>query len=239
MYAKWAIIPRLPNYGWPRLSAEEAYPDDSAPDDDDDSNSTATIDSGAILDDADFYAGSGYTPSGGYQPAGPTGPSSVTETIPMATAAVLQSGTSTPAPPTSSTAPSPPAVAYAAGVCSFHVDEYQDCADDSKNLFATITMYDNAKTVIGTTSVPEGSLGVSISTAYSFISKLASPMVVTGEHENDYIQFTIGALSFTSRTKTGDATCNPGGWDPKDGPECDLRAGNVNAENQIDCSFPC
>ena len=71
MYAKWGIIPKLPSYGWPRLSAQEAYPDDSAPDDGDDSDDTATIDSGAILDDADFYAGSGYTPDGGNQPAGP------------------------------------------------------------------------------------------------------------------------------------------------------------------------
>ena len=240
MYAKWGIIPKLPSYGWPRLSAQEAYPDDSAPDDGDDSDDTATIDSGAILDDADFYAGSGYTPDGGNQPAGPIGPSSVTETIPMATVAVPQDTSSSPAAPTSSTAPSPPPPSlYATGTCSFHVDEYQNCADDSKNLFAVITMYDNAKTVIGTTSSPAGSLGVSISTAYSFISTLASPMVVTGEHENDYIQFTIGALSFTSRTTTGSATCSNGGWDPRNGPQCGGRAGNVNAENQVDCSFPC
>lgn len=243
MYLKWNIIPKDPAYSWPKLSAEEAYPDDSASDDDDDdSDSVFTIESGSILDDADFYAGSGYTPSGGDQPAGPTGPSSNTETIPMASVTAPEPTSSTIAPTTSSlvaSPPPPPPPAYATGTCSFHVDEYQDCQDDSENLFAVITMYDNAKTVIGTTSVAEDSLGASISTAYSFTSKLANPMVIIGEHENDYIQFTIGALSFTSRTTTGSATCTNGGWDPNEGPICGSKAGNVNAENQVDCSFPC
>ena len=242
MYSKWKIIPKLPNYSWPRLSAEEAYPDDSAPDDDDDDtdpDAIVTIASGAILDDADFYAGTGYTPPGGDQPASPTGPSSDTETIPMPTDSATSSAPPTP-PVASSTPPAaaPPA-AYATGTCSFHVDEYQDCATNSANLFATITMLDNAKTVIGTTTVTGGAVGVSINTAYSFISKLSSPMVVTGEHENDYIQFTIGTLSFTSRTTTGSANCSNGGWDPRNGPQCGGRAGNVNAKNQVDCSFPC
>ena len=121
-----------------------------------------------------------------------------------------------------------PAPAYAPGTCSFHVDEYQDCEDDSKNLFANITMYDNNKQVIGQTSIDpnKNPLGDPINTSdpYSFASKLAQPMIVTGEHENDYIQFTIGSLSFTSRTTSGSATCSNGGWDPRDGPICDVFA---------------
>ena len=131
---------------------------------------------------------------------------------------------------TTSTVPQPsttPAPAYAPGTCSFHVDEYEDCEDDSKNLFANITMYDNNKQVIGQTSIDpnKNPLGDPINTSdpYSFASKLAQPMIVTGEHENDYIQFVIGSLSFSSRTTSGSATCSNGGWNPRDGPECDVR----------------
>lgn len=141
------------------------------------------------------------------------------------TATAAASSTILLAAPSTTTAPP----AYATGTCSFHVDEYQDCESDATNLYATITMYDNAKNVIGTTTVPDGAIGVSISTPYSLISKLANPMVVIGEHENDYMQFTIGSLSFTSRTTTGPATCSNGGWDPKDGPVCRSRAGDQNA----------
>ena len=46
------------------------------------------------------------------------------------------------------------------------------------------------------------------------------PLVITGEHENDYVHFTIAALSWQSKTPNGGASCKFGGWDRKDGSMC-------------------
>ena len=131
--------------------------------------------------------------------------------------------------PASGPPPTPPA--YATGTCSFHVVEWQDCASNSQNLFANITMYDNDKNTIGQTPSTDNSGDpIDDSKPYSFTSKLPNPMRVTGEHQHDYIQFNIGDLAFTSRTTTGPATCKNGGWDPRDGPSCNHRySSNTNA----------
>lgn len=145
--------------------------------------------------------------------------------------------------PSPSPSPSPSAPAYAPGLCSFHLDEWQDCEDDSKNLFAQITMYDNNKAVIGQTNVDpaKNPLGDPINTSDSlqFQSKLPFPLVVTGEHENDYVQFNYNGLQWQSKSPNGGASCSVGGWDPRDGPVCGLRFGDQNAKNQMDCSFHC
>lgn len=60
-------------------------------------------------------------------------------------------------------------------------------------------------------------------------SKLSVPLVVVGEHALDYIQFTLGTLSWTSRTSTPPYNCKNGGWNPRDGPVCDQRVGDQNA----------
>ena len=129
----------------------------------------------------------------------------------------------------------PPAAppAYAPGTCSFHLDEWQTCADDASNLFAVITMYDNNKAVSGQTP-PDGSNGalgdpINNSDPLFFSSKLPNPLKVTGEHENDYIQFDYGDLHFQSRSPNGGAVCSVGGWDPRDGPVCDALFGDQNA----------
>lgn len=67
MYNLRDIFPLKPKYEWPRLPADKHYPDDSDPLGHD--GSTMTVAGGAILDDQDFYAGSGYTPHGGFQHA--------------------------------------------------------------------------------------------------------------------------------------------------------------------------
>ena len=98
-------------------------------------------------------------------------------------------------------------------------------------------MYDNAGNDIGDTPVDETKdpIGKPINAAdpYSFASKLSLPLVITGEHENDYVRFTLGSLSWTSRTTTGPATCKNGGWDPRDGPVCGQRFGDQNAVSPI------
>ena len=146
------------------------------------------------------------------------------------------------APPTSTISATPPP-AYATGVCSFHLTETQDCESVGKNLYAIINLKDGAQNDIGDTSVsistsPIGD-GINDGSSYVFNSKLPNPLVVTGEHENDYVQFTYGGLSWQSRTPNGGGRCNVGGWDPRDGPICGLRFGNTNAVNNMDWFFPC
>ena len=118
----------------------------------------------------------------------------------------------------------PSAPAFAPGRCSFHLDEWENCASDDKNLFAIITMYDNNKAIIGQTNVnPDTNpLGdpINDATPLSFQSKLPFPLLVVGEHRGDYIQFEYNGLHFTSRDKEGDANCSNGGWDPRRGPKC-------------------
>lgn len=136
--------------------------------------------------------------------------------------------------PTPSASPSASATAaasslpppYATGICSFHLQEWQDCADDSKNLFAIVNMSDNNENSIGDTPTGPGSpLGAPINTAdpYSFTSKLPMPLVIVGEHQHDYVQFTYGNLQWTSRTTDGPAKCSNGGWDPRSGSMCNGR----------------
>lgn len=127
---------------------------------------------------------------------------------------------STTAPAQPPSTPTPPA--YAPGTCSFHLGEWEDCADISKNLFAQITMYDNNKVNIGQTTVDpaKNPLGDPINDgdSLSFESKLPFSLVVTGEHANDYVQFNYNGLQWQSRDTTGPAKCTVGGWDPRDGP---------------------
>ncbi len=156
----------------------------------------------------------------------------------------------TTTPPTTSfncpaatpTPEAPPPPAYATGTCAFHLTETQTCDDDSKNLFAIVKLVDANKADIGDTPVDTNPLGAPINAgdSYSFDSKLPNPIVITGEHEHDYIQFTYGGLSWKSTDKGGPATCNVGGWDPRDGPVCDDPFGDdENAVNNMDCFFPC
>lgn len=135
------------------------------------------------------------------------------------------------APPTgddddSGSTSQPPPPDYAPGTCSFHLDEWENCDAEDKNLFAIITMYDNNKAVIGQTTVDENKnpLGDPINNAnpLNFQSKLPHPLRVTGEHQNDYVQFDYGDLHWQSRIPNGGASCSVGGWDPRDGPICDL-----------------
>ncbi|KAG8529632.1 uncharacterized protein KY384_005112 [Bacidia gigantensis] len=128
-----------------------------------------------------------------------------------------------------STGPGPVPAPYATGTCSFHLTETEDCDPDyGKTLYGHVKMYDNDKNVIGeTVQDNDHPIGYSMNdgSSYSFTSKLKDPLVITGEHENDYVQFTIGTLSWQSKTPNGGASCTVGGWDPRDGPVCHLIRG--------------
>ena len=155
----------------------------------------------------------------------------------LATASSAASPATTTA--SSSATLSPPS-AYTTGICSFHLKETQTCEPVTKNLFAIINLKDGAGKDIGDTPVASGSVGVGINdgAGYVFSSDLPYPLVITGEHEYDYIQFTYGNLSWQSRKPNGGGRCNVGGWDPRDGPVCAAKR-PVFAINNMDCFFPC
>lgn len=165
--------------------------------------------------------------------------------------ASVKNSSSTSAPPVQSTTTpiptptsTPPAPDYAPGTCSFHLTETQVCEGNSNNLWALIRLVDDKKNEIGSiTANDTDALGVPINDKdpYSFTSKLPMPIVITGEHRGDYVQFTYGGTSWRSTTTTGPATCNNGGWDPKGGPECSPNPNFVqqNSVKNMDCFFPC
>lgn len=159
--------------------------------------------------------------------------------------AALHTASPTPQPqPQPTPLPAPPSPPpYVSGQCSFHLTETQTCASNSENLFAIINLKDGAGNDIGNTSVdreknPIGD-GINADSSLSFNSKLPHALVITGEHRNDYIQFTYDGLSWKSKTPNGGAYCNNGGWDPRGGPLCNFRFGLQNAVNNMDCFFPC
>ena len=145
-------------------------------------------------------------------------------------------------PPASTTVPPASPPAYATGTCAFHLKEVQTCEGDSNNLYAVVNLVDANKADIGDTPVnnnnPFGA-PINATDAYSLNSKLPYPIVIVGEHQNDYVQFTYRALSWQSKAPNGGASCNNGGWDPRDGPSCSPRFGDAPAVNNMDCFFPC
>lgn len=145
-----------------------------------------------------------------------------------------------PQPPPPPAPPSPPP--YLSGQCSFHLTETETCAPDFQNLFAIINLKDGAGNDIGNTSIdrkknPIGD-GINADSSLSFNSKLPHALVITGEHLNDYVQFTYDGLSWQSKTPNEGAYCNNGRWDPRVGPLCSFSVGNHNAVNNMDCFFP-
>ena len=103
-------------------------------------------------------------------------------------------------------------------------------------------MKDGAGNDIGDTKVDPttdpNDIGINVGDSYSFTSKLLHPLVITGEHENDYVQFEYGTLSWGSKMPNSGAHGDNGGWNPRDGPSCG-RGGDQKVVNNMDCFFPC
>ena len=142
-----------------------------------------------------------------------------------------------PAPSSTATATQASAThASATSTCKIHVDEYEICGVESSDLFANVSMENADGDAIGETVInstyPLG-MPINVGDPYSFLPRLSpaivTAIVITGEHEGDYIQFTQGELSWTSRTTTGVPNCTNGGWDPRDGPVCGQRFGDSDA----------
>ena len=139
--------------------------------------------------------------------------------------------------PTSSSTPPP----YATGTCCFHLVETETCESDSDNLYGHVTMYDGKKNDIGETTQADPGVPMNAAKPYSFTSKLKHPLVITGEHSNDYVQFNIDGIQWTSSNPGDNAHCDTGGWDPRQGPTCTYGRDPVEspATRQMDCCFPC
>ncbi|KAF1987753.1 hypothetical protein K402DRAFT_330113 [Aulographum hederae CBS 113979] len=139
----------------------------------------------------------------------------------------------------------PPPPPFAGGSCCFHLEQTNTCADDSENYFATINLLDSDKKEIYKT--PDGlneGLGMPINDKdhSSFQGPLPNPVYVTGEHQDNYVQFRYGDLSWTSDTKIRDpveADCTAGGFDPKEGPSCNNPDWIQFAVRKMDCCFKC
>ncbi|KAF2689866.1 hypothetical protein K458DRAFT_95905 [Lentithecium fluviatile CBS 122367] len=151
---------------------------------------------------------------------------------------------STIAPSTTSTteAPKPTApYADAPGQCHIHVNEFQLCAEETADLAVEITMWDVGGAQIGYQHDTEAGDGHPL----KMKSKLEALLEVTPEHRGDYIQFTLGTESWTSKDndKGALAYCNTGGWDPRENPwsdpffECPY--GSYIRQRQMDCYFQC
>jgi hypothetical protein len=114
------------------------------------------------------------------------------------------------------------------------------CEGDSNNLYATITLFDNDKVIIGSTSDVNNGMGPGINdnAPLALYSKLPLTLVVTGEQRGDYIQFAYGGAAWTSSTADGEAKCVAGAWDPADN-TCLYVAGGASPSRLVDCWFPC
>ncbi|KAF2233988.1 hypothetical protein EV356DRAFT_502931 [Viridothelium virens] len=148
-------------------------------------------------------------------------------------------------PPPQSPPPPPPPPSYATGTCCFHLDEWEDCNPESDDLYANVTLLDNNKATIYQTSTDAAHADwgepINAGNGSTIQGPLPYPIQITGEHDNDYVQFTYGSVSWTSRTTSGPANCANGGWNPRDGPVCGTEFFGQwqPAENQMDCCFPC
>ena len=104
------------------------------------------------------------------------------------------------------------------GKCHVHVNEFEDCDNDSHNLATEVTIWDVGGNQIGYQSSTEAGAKDPLSVN----SKLEAPLILVPEHRGDYIQFTLGTGGFTSKQtdQTADNWCSTGGWDPRQGPPC-------------------
>lgn len=101
--------------------------------------------------------------------------------------------------------PPPPPQRYAPGICSFHMKEYWTC---SKDCYSTITMKDNAGTVIGSNEPAKGQLYMGQKIPYPFNSNLPMALLVATTNDGWDVEFKYSAASFLSTQKTQ----NDQGW---------------------------
>lgn len=154
-----------------------------------------------------------------------TGPS---DTVSDPSKTFIGTHSSTTAPSSTAPAPAPaaPTPPFATGTCSLHMTQWDSFDDefgghDGENdgkYGCEVRIFDNA----GSSHTIGWQVHTDCSTdaPLSVNSKLENPMVVTPEAKGDYVQFTVGSVSF----KSTDSSCSTGDWDGSDDPEVSDRA---------------
>lgn len=136
-----------------------------------------------------------------------------------ASSAAAVSSAAAPAPAPATPTPTPP---FAIGQCSLHMTQWDSTADllgnnggNNGDYGCEVRMLDNNKQTIG------WQVHTDCSTAHSLSlkSKLENPLVITPEATGDYVQFTVGTVSWpSSQGGPQEPNCNVGGWDGSNDP---------------------
>jgi hypothetical protein len=124
------------------------------------------------------------------------------------------------------------------GKCSMKITEMWTCEAQSTNLYADVSIAAPDGHSIYQTEQSTSSPGQPIDDADPLhLDTSFGPLIITGEHEHDYIQFESGGNSWLSGTTTGPATCQLVGDDwNKDGPQ---NCPSPLISRQFSCEYPC
>ncbi|KAL8910198.1 MAG: hypothetical protein Q9171_004496 [Xanthocarpia ochracea] len=122
------------------------------------------------------------------------------------------------------------------GKCHLHLDEYHTCDDDERNLAAEVRIWDVGGNNIG--FQPRAEAGAT--KPLSVKSKLEDVLIVTPQHQGDYVQFQLGKEAFdtTQQDEEEFYWCSVGGWDPKR-MLCRNEEDDFERKRGIDCYFQC
>ena len=120
------------------------------------------------------------------------------------------------------------------GAYQLNIKEIATCEPSNSNLYASVEITGPGGQNIYTSPPSTSSPGQPINAANPLsiqASGLSDTLVITGEHTNDYIQFTYGATSWTSSNTYGIANCTLQGsnWDPNGPSGCPQAAAIVSA----------
>lgn len=129
----------------------------------------------------------------------------------------------------------PTAQRYEAGICSMHIHEKEDFSGTDgpgTERKHTFHLQDDAKDSVGKTFAGTGATAVEAGQGggnpYTLVGYYDT-LLVTPEAQGDYIQFSIGQQSWTTKDGTGVPRCQVGGWDSDFTP----------VARDIDCFFNC
>lgn len=111
------------------------------------------------------------------------------------------------------------------GMCKLAIREIWTCENVGSNLYAEVKITDADGKEIYTTPQSTHGPGQPINNAHPLSLQengMKHALVITGEHTNDYIQFSYGLTSWTSGTTDGDAQCTLKGedWSENGPPGC-------------------
>lgn len=147
------------------------------------------------------------------------------ETVPdpsthlIGTSTGTHSGTTSTAAAPAPASPTPP---FATGMCSLHMTQWDSFADAIGNngqndghYGCEVRILDSNKQTIGWQAHTDCSTAHSL----SMNSKLKNPFVITPEARGDYVQFTVGSVTWpSSQGGPQEPNCKVGDWDGSDDP---------------------